>query len=61
MIKIYDIQLDNGDWVTVIAQSLRNALQLAEINGETAVDCKFVGNAQKIIIEKQIMDCGEEE
>lgn len=58
--KIYDIQLDNGDWVTVIAQSLNNALQLAEINGETAVDCKFVGNAQKIIIEKQIFDCGKE-
>ena len=48
---MYDIVLDNGDKVTVIAKNIREALALAEVYGDTVIECKFVRRIEKLLIE----------
>ena len=52
---MYDIILDNGDQVTVIAQNIRGALTLAEVYGGTAIECKFVRRIEKLRIEGELL------
>ena len=52
---MYDIVLDNGDKVTVIAQNIRGALALAEVYGGTAIKCKFVRRIEKLRIEGELL------
>ena len=52
---MYDIILDNGDQVTVIAQNIRGALALAEAYGGTAIECKFVRRIEKLRIECELL------
>ena len=51
---MYDILLDNGDKVTVIAKNIRGALALAEVYGHTAIECKFVRRIEKLLIEGKL-------
>ena len=51
---MYDIVLNNGDKVTVIAQNIRGALALAEVYGDTAIECKFVRRIEKLLIESEL-------
>ena len=51
---MYDIVLDNGDKVTVIAKNIREALALAEVYGDTAIECKFVRRIEKLLIEGEL-------
>ena len=52
---MYDIVLDNGDQVTVIAQNIRGALALAEVYVGTAIECKFVRRIEKLRIECELL------
>ena len=52
---MYDIVLDNGDQVTVIAQNISGALALAEVYGGTAVECNFVRRIEKLCIESELL------
>lgn len=54
--KLYDIYLDSGEWVVVIATSIRNALELAELQGATAIECNFIMNIDNLIVEKSVVD-----
>ena len=51
---LYDNVLDNGDKVTVIAINIRGALALAEVYGDTAIECKFVRRIEKLLIEGEL-------
>ena len=52
---MYDIVLDNGDQVTVIAKNIRGALALAEEYGGTAIECKFIRRIEKLRIEGELL------
>lgn len=52
---MYDIILDNGDKVTVIAQNIHGALALAEVYGDTAIECKFIRHIEKLRIEGELL------
>ena len=52
---MYDIVLDNGDKVTVIAKNIRGALALSEVYGGTAIECKFVRHIEKLRIEGELL------
>ena len=52
---MYDIILDDGDQVTVIARNIREALALAEVYGGTAIECKFVRHIEKLRIDSKLL------
>jgi len=52
---MYDVVLDNGSTLTVIASNIRDALALAEVYGDTAIDCKFIKKIECLRIDSNLL------